>query len=191
MLYAGPARGALAEAGYTFEVRLQFYDDSRPVVLATALPHAAPPLAVAYGETLVGVVARTPREEAGVDLYVALRGLVDGGLRAWLVLGSRGSLPAGRDCPLGFDCLAAAFAEPDCGPLADDCGARVWPPVELRPSVQSDPVVLRQGETAVIGSGTQAWTFLVSYASRLDGEVTCTDAPAASLAAAILLGVVP
>lgn len=191
VLYAGAATGALAEAGYEAEVRLQFYDDPHPVVLALALPHAAPAPAVAYGETLVGVVARTSHGKAGVDVYVALRGVVDGALRAWLIQGSSGGLPDGVDCPLGFDCPAAVLAEPDCASLQDDCGARVWPALEIRPAAASDPVTLRQGETAVIGSRGQAWTFLVCYASRLDGEVACTDTPAADLAAAILFGAVP
>jgi hypothetical protein len=189
--YLGQPTGSRADGGYAQELRLRFYDDAREVVLAVALPPQAPPLAGTVGETLEGVVVRRAGV-GGVDAYVALRDLL-GNLRTWLVMGAWGgpSDEAGWACPLGFFCPTAMFAETTCTPVTDTCGARLWPPLELRPAGQGDPVTLAQGEVLPVSAGGATWTLLVSYAARYEGELTCTDRAAAALAVAVLPGAPP
>ncbi len=186
--YLGAATGTRADAGYVQELHLRFYDDARDVIVAVAMPPRAPALVAAVGETLEGVVVRRAAADGG-DVYVALRDL-QGTLRAWLARGASAgpSTDAGWACPYGLACPVATFADTACETTLDDCGARLWPPVELRPAGTGDPVTLGQGEVLAVTSGGATWTFLVAYASRFEGDLLCPDTPAAALALAVLFG---
>ncbi len=186
--YNGPASGARLAAGCEQELRLQCASDARPVVVGVTLPRDLAGLEAQVGETLSVVVARVDYVPSGDGTYVALRDLT-GALRAFLVRGPSGQpfTELGATCPFGFQCPSATFAAADCAPVAEECGQRVWPPLELRPVAESAPVTLRQGELTSLASGSSTWAFFVSYASHLvDDETSCLDAPTASLAAAIV-----
>lgn len=186
--YNGPATGARLAAGCEQEVRLQCASDARPVVVGVTLPRDLAGLEAVVGEMLAVVVARVDYVPSGDATYVALRD-PRGALVAFLVRGPSGEpfTELGATCPFGFQCPTAVFAAADCSPVADECGQRVWPPLELRPVAESGPVTLRQGELTSLAADSSTWTFFVSYASRLvDDETSCLDAPTSSLAAAIV-----
>ena len=186
--YVGAATGPRADAGYEHELRLRFYDDAREVVLAVALPSQVPDPTATVGEMLTGVVWRRPQEPDGVEMYAALRDLA-GNLRLWLVKGATGGPGDGAfACPYGLACPTATFAEASCQAVSDECGPRAWPALELRPAGVGNPVALPGGQVLGVSAAGSTWTFAVSYAWRYLEAPTCTDRPAAALAAAVLLG---